>query len=138
MYDAISGILARIKVQEMQEKAPQLPDDIRWHLIGHLQRNKVKYIASYVHMIHAVDSPELLAEIDKQAARVNRVIPVLLQVHIAEEETKFGFDAAELRAFRRQTGLSKRTHQRTDGDGHFYRRYDTGAERISWPEVIVR
>lgn len=99
MYDAGQRDFGENKVQEMQEKAPQLPDDIRWHLIGHLQRNKVKYIASYVHMIHAVDSPELLAEIDKQAARVNRVIPVLLQVHIAEEETKFGFDAEELRAF---------------------------------------
>ena len=83
-------------VQELVEKQPQLPADIRWHFIGHLQSNKVKYIAPFVHLIHGVDSFKLLKEINKQAAKNNRVIDVLLQVHIAREETKFGLDAAEL------------------------------------------
>lgn len=84
------------KVQELMEKAPQLPSDIRWHMIGHLQRNKVKYLVDTVHLIHGVDSMRLLREIEKQAAKVGRVLQVLLQVHIAEEDSKFGFDAEEL------------------------------------------
>lgn len=83
-------------VQELVDKAAQLPKDIRWHFIGHLQSNKVKYIAPFVHLIHGVDSLKLLKEINKQAAKHNRIIDVLLQVHIAQEETKFGFDAHEL------------------------------------------
>lgn len=83
-------------VQELVDKAAQLPIDIRWHFIGHLQSNKVKYIAPFVHLIHGVDSLKLLKEINKQAAKNNRTIDVLLQVHIAQEETKFGFDAHEL------------------------------------------
>jgi PLP dependent protein len=85
-------------VQELVEKQAQLPADINWHFIGHLQSNKVKYIAPFVHLIQSVDSEKLLKEIDKQAAKNNRIINVLLQVHIAEEETKFGFDEAELMA----------------------------------------
>lgn len=84
------------KVQEIQAKQPQMPADTRWHMIGHLQSNKVKYIAPFVHLIHGVDSFKLLKEIDKQGKKINRVIPVLLQIHIAEEETKFGFDQTEL------------------------------------------
>ena len=83
-------------VQELVDKQPQLPGDICWHFIGHLQSNKVKYIAPFVHLIHGVDSFKLLKEINKQAAKNNRVIDVLLQVHIAQEETKFGLDATEL------------------------------------------
>jgi PLP dependent protein len=83
-------------VQELVEKQAQLPHDIHWHFIGHLQSNKVKYIAPFVHLIQSVDSEKLLKEIDKQAAKNNRTIHILLQVHIAEEETKFGFDEAEL------------------------------------------
>lgn len=83
-------------VQELVAKQAALPPDIRWHFIGHLQSNKVKYIAPFVSLIHGVDSEKLLREINKQAAKNNRLIPVLLQVHIATEETKFGFDAAEL------------------------------------------
>jgi pyridoxal phosphate enzyme (YggS family) len=83
-------------VQELVEKQPQLPDDVRWHFIGHLQSNKVKYIAPFVYLIHGVDSLRLLVEIGKQAARYDRVIGCLLQVHIAREETKFGLNAAEL------------------------------------------
>ncbi len=85
-------------VQELAEKYAQLPKDIRWHFIGHLQSNKVKQIASFVHLIHGVDSLKLLQEINKQAVKTNRVINVLLQVHIAEEETKFGLDEQELDA----------------------------------------
>jgi pyridoxal phosphate enzyme (YggS family) len=83
-------------VQELVDKQAQLPADIHWHFIGHLQSNKVKYIASFVHLIHGVDSLKLLKEINKQALKAGRVLDVLLQVHIAKEETKFGFDSAEL------------------------------------------
>ena len=83
-------------VQELVEKQPQLPSDIRWHFIGHLQRNKVKYIAPFVYMIHGVDSFRLLEEISRQADKQTRSIAVLLQVHIAQEETKFGLDESEL------------------------------------------
>jgi hypothetical protein len=85
------------KVQELVEKQEALPDDIRWHMIGHLQRNKVKYIAPFVHLIHGVDSLRLLKEINKQGAKINRCIPVLLQIHISQEDTKFGFDSNELK-----------------------------------------
>lgn len=83
-------------VQELVEKQAQLPSNINWHFIGHLQNNKVKYIAPFVHLIHGVDSLKLLQEINKQALKNNRVIDCLLQVHIAKEETKFGMDAPEI------------------------------------------
>ena len=83
------------KVQELVEKAEALPNDIQWHMIGHLQRNKVKYIAPFVHLIHGVDSLKLLLEIDKRAKQVDRILDCLLQIHIAEEATKFGFDEKE-------------------------------------------
>jgi PLP dependent protein len=83
-------------VQELVDKYDQLPKDIRWHFIGHLQSNKVKYIAPFVHLIHGVDSLSLLKEINKQALKNNRVINCLLQIHIAKEETKFGFNEKEL------------------------------------------
>ncbi|MCB0429010.1 MAG: YggS family pyridoxal phosphate-dependent enzyme [Flavobacteriales bacterium] len=96
-YDAGQRIFGENRVQEATAKQPELPEDIEWHLIGHLQTNKVKYIASFVAMIHGVDSLKLLQEIDKQGARNNRVIPCLLQFHIASEETKFGLNEAEAR-----------------------------------------
>ena len=83
-------------VQELDEKQAALPKDIHWHFIGHLQSNKVKFIAPFVYLIHGVDSFKLLQEINKQAAKNNRIIDCLLQIHIAQEETKFGFDEAEL------------------------------------------
>ena len=85
-------------VQELVDKEMVLPKDIRWHFIGHLQSNKVKYIASFVHLLHGVDSINLLKEINKEAKKNNRVIDCLLQIHIASEETKFGLDATELNA----------------------------------------
>jgi len=84
-------------VQELVDKEQQLPKDIRWHFIGHLQSNKVKFIAPFVYLIHGIDSFKLLKEVNKQAEKNRRVINVLLQVHIAEEETKFGLDENELR-----------------------------------------
>ncbi|MGA0558240.1 YggS family pyridoxal phosphate-dependent enzyme [Larkinella sp. VNQ87] len=94
-YEAGCRRFGENKVQEMVEKQPQLPADLEWHLIGHLQTNKVKYIAAFVSLIHSVDSLKLLQEINKQAAKHARVIDCLLQIHIAQEETKFGFDEAE-------------------------------------------
>ncbi|THD68119.1 YggS family pyridoxal phosphate-dependent enzyme [Robertkochia marina] len=85
------------KVQEMTAKYENLPKDIRWHMIGHVQRNKVKYMAPFVHMIHGVDSLKLLKEIEKQAKKQDRVINCLLQIHIAREESKFGLDEEELK-----------------------------------------
>ena len=84
------------KVQEMLEKHERLPDDIRWHMIGHLQRNKVKYIVPFVHMIHSVDSLKLCAEINKEACKCGRVIPILLEVNISHEDSKFGLSKEEL------------------------------------------
>jgi pyridoxal phosphate enzyme (YggS family) len=95
-YEAGIRDFGENKVQEIQWKQPEMPADTRWHMIGHLQSNKVKYIAPFVHLIHGVDSFKLLKEINKQGKKINRVIPVLLQIYIAEEESKFGFDRAEL------------------------------------------
>lgn len=94
-YESGQRIFGENKVQELVDKAETLPKDIEWHLIGHLQRNKVKYIAPFVSLIHAVDSERLLQEINKQAKKNNRVIDCLLQFHIADEETKFGLDLHE-------------------------------------------
>ncbi|OYU85134.1 MAG: YggS family pyridoxal phosphate-dependent enzyme [Flavobacterium sp. BFFFF2] len=95
-YQAGQRHFGENKVQEMTAKWEQLPKDIHWHMIGHLQRNKVKYMAPYVALVHGVDSLALLAEIDRQAQKCGRIIPCLLQVFIAQEETKFGFDQVEL------------------------------------------
>lgn len=95
-YQAGQTVFGENRVQELTEKYEQLPKDIEWHMIGHLQTNKVKYIVPFVHLIHGVDSFKLLKEINKQAAKVERVQKCLLQIHIAQEETKFGFDRDEL------------------------------------------
>ncbi|MBK7099975.1 MAG: YggS family pyridoxal phosphate-dependent enzyme [Sphingobacteriales bacterium] len=96
LYDLGQRDFGENYVQELTEKADLLPKDIRWHFIGHLQRNKVKYIAPIVHLIHGVDSEKLLNEINKEGRNNNRVINCLLQIHIAQEETKFGFDRQEV------------------------------------------
>lgn len=96
-YRAGQRIFGESKVQELTGKYETLPKDIEWHFIGHLQTNKVKYIAPYIAMIHAVDSYKLLAEINKQAAKNGRVIPCLLEIHIAQEESKYGFTFQECR-----------------------------------------
>jgi pyridoxal phosphate enzyme (YggS family) len=97
VYDAGQRVFGENKVQEMTEKYEILPKDIQWHLIGHLQTNKVKYIAPFVSLIHSVDSMKLLNEINKEAKKNNRVIDCLLQFHIAEEETKFGLSIEEVK-----------------------------------------
>ena len=95
-YKAGQRIFGENKIQEMALKWSELPKDIEWHMIGHVQRNKVKYMAEFVSLIHGVDSIKLLREIDKQAKKHKRTINCLLQIHIAEEDTKFGFDKEEL------------------------------------------
>lgn len=95
-YNAGQRVFGENKIQEMAEKWEQMPKDIEWHMIGHVQTNKVKYMAPFVSLVHGVDSLKLLAEINKQAKKNNRVIECLLQMHIAEEETKFGMDEKEL------------------------------------------
>jgi pyridoxal phosphate enzyme (YggS family) len=95
-YDAGQRIFGENKIQEMADKYEQMPKDIAWHMIGHVQTNKVKYMAPFVSLVHGVDSLKLLAEINKQAAKNGRIIDCLLQIHIAEEDTKFGLDDDEL------------------------------------------
>lgn len=95
VYDLGQKVFGENKVQELAEKYPLLPKDIRWHLIGHLQRNKVKYIIEFIDTIQSVDSEKLLLEIDRQAKNCNRQVKVLLQVKIAEEESKFGLELHE-------------------------------------------
>lgn len=95
-YDAGQRIFGENKIQEIAEKWEAMPKDIQWHMIGHVQTNKVKFMAQFVSLIHGVDSLKLLEEINKQAQKNNRIIDCLLQIHIAEEETKFGLDEKEL------------------------------------------
>ncbi len=95
-YNAGQRVFGENKIQEMTEKWEQMPKDIHWHMIGHIQTNKVKFMAPYVSLIHGVDSLKLLEEINKQALKNNRIIDCLLQIHIAEEETKFGLNEDEL------------------------------------------
>jgi PLP dependent protein len=95
-YNANQRIFGENKIQEMTEKWEQMPKDIQWHMIGHIQTNKVKFMAPYVNLIHGIDSLKLLEEVNKQAIKFNRIIDCLLQIHIAEEETKFGLNELEL------------------------------------------
>lgn len=97
VYDLGQKVFGENKVQEVTEKCPLLPKDIQWHLIGHLQTNKVKYIAGFIDTIQSVDSEKLIREIDKEARKNNRTINILLQVKIAEEESKFGLEISEAR-----------------------------------------
>ncbi len=112
LYDLGQRDFGENYVQELVDKEAVLPKDLRWHFIGHLQSNKVKYIAPFVHLIHGVDSLNLLKEINKQAAKNGRVIDCLLQIHIAQEETKFGFDEKELSEL---TGLNELKNVRIIG-----------------------
>jgi pyridoxal phosphate enzyme (YggS family) len=114
-YDAGQRIFGENRVQELTEKRAQLPGDAEWHLIGHLQTNKVKYIAPFVKLIHSVDSLKLLQEIDKQAKKNARVIDCLLQVYIAKEATKFGLDFSEAEQLLQSEELKKLEHVRIAG-----------------------
>jgi pyridoxal phosphate enzyme (YggS family) len=115
LYDLGQRDFGENYVQELTEKQPKLPADIRWHYIGHLQSNKVKYIAPFVHLIHGIDSFKLLKEVNKQAAKNNRIIDCLLQVHIAQEETKFGLDEKELHETITQSGNEELKNVRVIG-----------------------
>lgn len=114
-YEAGQRIFGENKIQEMTEKWEQMPKDIQWHMIGHVQTNKVKYMAPYVALIHGVDSWKLLVEINKQATKNERVISCLLQVHIATEETKFGLNESELHEILYHPELEKLTNIRIQG-----------------------
>lgn len=114
-YDAGCRIFGESHVQELREKQQILPEDIEWHFIGHLQTNKVKYIAPFVSLIHAIDTPHLLREVEKQAAKCGRVIPCLLQLHVAQEETKFGFTPDECMEFLSEGEWRQMTHVRLSG-----------------------
>ncbi|MBO5251582.1 MAG: YggS family pyridoxal phosphate-dependent enzyme [Bacteroidaceae bacterium] len=114
-YKAGQRIFGESKVQEMTQKYETLPKDIEWHFIGHLQTNKIKYMAPYVALIHGVDSYKLLEEINKQAAKVQRIIPCLLQIHIAQEETKFGFSWEECRQMLNEGNWRNLTHVQISG-----------------------
>lgn len=109
-YKVGQRIFGESREQELSTKYETLPKDIEWHFIGHLQANKVKYIAPYIAMIHAVDSYKLLAEIDKQAAKYNRVIPCLLEIHIAQEESKYGFTFDTCRQMLEEGGWKQLKH----------------------------
>lgn len=115
LYDMGQRDFGENYVQELAGKQAVLPPDIRWHFIGHLQSNKVKYIAPFVHLIHGVDSLKLLQEINKQALNNNRIIDCLLQVHIAQEETKFGFDEQELNELMKEYEKLQLNHVRIVG-----------------------
>lgn len=114
-YDAGQRHFGENKVQELCEKWNSLPKDIHWHIIGHLQTNKVKYIAEFIHLIHAVDSLKLLQEIDKQAKKYKRIIPCLLQFHIAKEESKFGLSISEAEALLQTSVYATLTNIRIAG-----------------------
>ncbi|WP_396172027.1 YggS family pyridoxal phosphate-dependent enzyme [Flavobacterium sp.] len=106
-YNAGQRIFGENKIQEMTEKWQQMPKDIQWHMIGHVQSNKVKYMIPYVHLIHGVDSLKLLVEINRLAAKWRKKVDCLLQIHIAEEETKFGLDKNELEEMLKQVQCDK-------------------------------
>ena len=114
-YDAGQRAFGESRPQELKAKQAVLPDDIEWHMIGHLQTNKVKYIASYVHLIESLDSERLAEAIEKEAAKCDRMIDCLLEIHVTKEESKSGWDYAELLAFVRSGGFEAMTHIRLRG-----------------------
>ena len=114
-YEAGHRVFGENRVQELTAKYERLPKDIQWHMIGHLQRNKVKYLAPFVSLIQGVDSPRLLREIDKRGRQAGRVIDCLLQVHIAEEDSKFGFDREDLEELLAGGSLREMEHVRVRG-----------------------
>ena len=114
-YDAGQRAFGESRPQELKAKQAVLPDDIEWHMIGHLQTNKVKYIAPYVHLIESLDSERLAEAIEKEAAKCDRTIDCLLEIHVTKEESKSGWDYAELLAFVRSGGFAAMPHIRLRG-----------------------
>lgn len=109
-YDAGQRIFGESRAQEVADKQQLLPEDIEWHFIGPLQSNKVKQIAPFIHLIHSIDSLKLLREVNKQAAKYNRIIRVLLEIHVAEEDTKHGFSPADCKALLQDPAVASLTH----------------------------
>lgn len=114
-YDAGQRVFGESRPQEMCAKQPQMPSDVEWHMIGHLQTNKVKYIAPFVALIHSVDSAKLVAEIDRQAEKCGRVIDILFEVHLAQDDSKSGWDVGELREFISSGALAEYRNVRVRG-----------------------
>lgn len=114
-YQAGHRRFGESRVQELSLKQASLPSDIEWHFVGHLQRNKVKYIVPFISLIHSVDSAQLLMEINKSAAKIDRQIPCLLQIHIAGEDNKYGFSPEEIRSFLQEDSLKKMQHVQIQG-----------------------
>ena len=114
-YDAGQRAFGESRPQELKAKQAVLPDDIEWHMIGHLQTNKVKYIAPYVHLIESLDSERLAEAIEKEAAKCDRTIDCLLEIHVTKEESKSGWDYAELKAFVQRGGFESMPHIRLRG-----------------------
>ncbi|MBT8299606.1 MAG: YggS family pyridoxal phosphate-dependent enzyme [Maribacter sp.] len=114
-YNSGQRVFGENKIQEMVQKWETLPTDIQWHMIGHVQRNKVKYMAEFVNLIHGVDSLKLLIEINKQAKKYNRKISCLLQMHIAEEDSKFGLDKSELEVILKSEELQQLENVKIEG-----------------------
>lgn len=114
-YEAGQRDFGESKAQDLVKKHELLPKDINWHFIGHLQSNKIKYIAPFIHLIHSIDSYKLLQEVEKHAAKCGRVINCLLQIHIAEEESKFGFTAEELRSMLKEGEWQSLQHVKIRG-----------------------
>lgn len=114
-YDAGQRVFGESRAQELVDKEKTLPSDIEWHFIGQLQTNKVKYIAPFVHTIHSVDSLRLIKEIEKQAARNDRIIRILLEIHIAKEDTKAGFTPGECRELLSSASMNDFPHIQVDG-----------------------
>lgn len=114
-YEAGQRHFGENKAKDLKKRAAAMPDDIKWHFVGHLQRNKVKYVAPFIHCIHSVDSLRLLEEIDKQAAKEPRTIKCLLQIHIADEEAKFGLSEEEAVELLRSPELEEMSHVRIIG-----------------------
>lgn len=114
-YDAGQRIFGESRAQELLQKVGQMPDDVKWHFIGHLQTNKVRAIVPYVAMVHSIDSEKLLRVVDSEAERAGRVVDVLLQLHVAQEETKYGMTADECVAMVESGVLAELTHVRVCG-----------------------
>ena len=114
-YDAGQLHLGENRIQEMTDKHAELPEDIKWHMIGHVQGNKIKFMAPFVHMVHGMDKPKRFKELEKEAAKNERTIDCLLQVHIAEEDSKFGFSYSEAEQFLQDDIAQKFPHVRLRG-----------------------
>jgi PLP dependent protein len=130
LYNMGQRIFGENRAQELVEKAPLLPDDIQWHMIGHLQRNKLKQVLPLVTMIQSVDSQRLLEAVNKMLSKMNKKLDILLQFHIAEEDSKYGFSLEDASKMLAQARLARYVRQPEylwcDGYGHLYRRYRTG------------